>query len=328
MSLVKDEFAFIQSIKPAYTFRDELIQGIGDDAALYRIESDWDEIACADTLVEGIHFKKSTLSPYQIGRKALAVNISDVAAMGGIPLFYLVSISVPQTGWSSKQLKELYKGLRAIGDEYEMDMIGGDTVSTRGDLHIAVTVIGKIEKGRKLLRSTAKAGDVVFLTGPVGGSAAGLSALLKGKTDDTPFLKYHQEPNPRVKPGRILAKSGYRISLNDVSDGIASESHELSEASGVSIVLDQDLIPAPEGLNAYSPFQRLEWMLNGGEDYELIGTVAEENWTSVEELFREQNEAIYKIGYVEDNRPSVWMSYKDQKFKLDKKGYNHFSSKE
>lgn len=328
MSLVKDEFAFIQSIKPTYTFREELIQGIGDDAALYRIESDWDEIASVDTMVEGIHFKKNTLSPFQIGRKALAVNISDVAAMGGIPMFYLVSISVPQTGWSSKQLKEIYKGLKAIGDEYEMDMIGGDTVSTRGDLHIAVTVIGKIEKGRRLLRSTAKAGDVVFLTGPVGGSAAGLSALLKGEKEDAPFVKYHQEPNPRVKPGRILSKSGFRIALNDVSDGIASESHELSEASGVSIILEQDLIPAPDGFDAYSPFQRLEWMLNGGEDYELIGTVAKENWMSIEELFKEKNEAIYKIGYVEDDRPSVWMSYKDQKFKLDKKGYNHFSSKE
>ena len=87
---MKDEFVFIQSIKPTYTFREELIQGIGDDAALYRIESDWDLIASVDTMVEGIHFKKNTLSPFQIGRKALAVNISDVAAMGGIPMFYLV----------------------------------------------------------------------------------------------------------------------------------------------------------------------------------------------------------------------------------------------
>ena len=328
MSLVKDEFAFIQSITPAYTFREELIHGIGDDAALYHIDSDWDEIACADTMVEGIHFKKSTLSPFQIGRKALAVNISDIAAMGGIPMFYLVSISVPQTGWSSKQLKEIYKGIKEIGDFYEMDMIGGDTVSTRGDLHIAITVIGKIEKGRKLLRSHAKVGDVVFLTGPVGGSAAGLSSLLKGEGSDGAYVRYHQEPNPCIKQGRILAKSGYRISLNDVSDGIASESHEIAEASGVSIVLDQDAIPAPEGFEAYSSFQRLEWMLNGGEDYELIGTVAKEDWSSVKELFQEHHESIYQIGYVEDKGTSVWMSYKDQKFKLDKKGYNHFSSKE
>ncbi|WP_371018931.1 thiamine-phosphate kinase [Pseudalkalibacillus sp. JSM 102089] len=328
MSLVKDEFAFIQSIKPAYTFREELIQGIGDDAALYRIGSDWDEIACADTMVEGIHFKKSTLSPFQIGRKALAVNISDIAAMGGIPMFYLVSISVPQTGWSSKQLKEIYKGMKEIADDYEIDMIGGDTVSTRSDLHIAITVIGKIEKGRKLLRSNARAGDIVFLTGPVGGSAAGLSSLLKGEGNEAPYVKYHQEPSPRIKQGRILAKSGYRISLNDVSDGIASESHELAEASGVSIILNQDTIPAPEGFDAYSSFQRLEWMLNGGEDYELIGTVAEENWEKVVELFEAHDEEIYRIGYVEDKRTSVWMNYKDQKFKLDKKGYNHFSSKE
>ncbi|MDP4553591.1 thiamine-phosphate kinase [Alkalihalobacillus macyae] len=323
---MKDEFAFIQSITPAYSFRDELINGIGDDAALYRIGAECDEIACTDTMVEGIHFKKDTMTPFQIGRKALAVNISDVAAMGGIPLFYLVSLSVPNSGWSTRQLKEIYRGLKALGDEFQMDMIGGDTVSTRSDLHISVTVIGKIEKGRRLLRSNARPGDVVFLTGPVGGSAAGLSSLLSGETNS--YISYHQEPNPRVKQGRILAKSDCRISLNDVSDGIASESHEISEASGVSIVLEQDLIPAPEGFDAYSSFQRLEWMLNGGEDYELIGTVAEADWKNVEKLFLEQKESIYRIGYVEDKKPGVWMSYKDQKFKLDKKGYNHFSSKE
>ncbi|WP_347552649.1 thiamine-phosphate kinase [Pseudalkalibacillus hwajinpoensis] len=325
---MKDEFAFIQSIKPAYTFRDELILGIGDDAALYHIDSEWDEIACADTMVEGIHFKKSTMSPFQIGRKALAVNISDIAAMGGIPLFYLVSLSVPQNGWSSKQLREIYSGLKAIGDDYQMDMLGGDTVSTRSDLHISVTVIGKIEKGRKLLRNNARAGDVVFLTGPVGGSAAGLSSLLESRSKDSPYIHYHQEPNPRVKEGRILAKSGYRVSLNDVSDGIASESHEISEASGVSIVLEQDLIPAPEGFEAYSSFKRLNWMLNGGEDYELIGTVSEDNWEHLKQLFNDHHASLYRIGYVEDQSPGVWTVYKDQKFKLDKKGYNHFSSRE
>lgn len=329
---MKDEFDFIRSIKPAYTVRKELIEGIGDDAALYRIGSEWDEIACVDTMVEGIHFTKDTMSPEQIGRKALAVNISDIAAMGGLPLFYLVSISVPKSGWSEEELKQVYKGMQALGQEYEMDMIGGDTVSSRSEFTLSVTVIGKVERDRKLLRKNARAGDIVFLTGKVGESAAGLSYLLgDNKVENAHANSYilaHQEPTPHVKAGRLLSMSGLQVSLNDVSDGIASEANELAEASKVSIVFNEELIPIPEGFDAYSSEQRLDWILYGGEDFVLIGTVSEEDWEQVQQTFQEHDQPIYKIGCVEEGSSSVYLVNKENKFILDKKGYNHFSSEE
>ncbi|MCA0989629.1 thiamine-phosphate kinase [Guptibacillus algicola] len=329
---MKDEFDFIRSITPAYTKREELIEGIGDDAALYRVDSRWDEIACVDTMVEGVHFTKNTMSPEQVGRKALAVNISDIAAMGGMPLFYLVSISIPKSGWSEEELKQVYRGLHAVGTEHEMDMIGGDTVSARDEFTLSVTVIGKVERGRKLLRKNAEPGDVVFLTGTVGGSAAGLSYLLNETTQENAnkpsFLSAHQTPVPHVKAGRILSRSGYRISLNDVSDGIASEANEIAEASHVSIVLKEEELPSPEGFDAYSSEQRLDWMLYGGEDFVLIGTVSEENWPHVEKMFKSQDEPIYKIGFVKEGNCQVYLMNKENKYILDKKGFNHFSSEE
>ncbi|WP_270182968.1 thiamine-phosphate kinase [Alkalihalobacillus sp. CinArs1] len=329
---MKDEFEFIRSIKPAYTKREELIEGIGDDAALYRVASEWDEIACVDTMVEGVHFTRDTMTPEQIGSKALAVNISDIAAMGGVPLFYLVSISIPKTGWSDEELEQVYRGLHAIGNEFEMDMIGGDTVSSRDALTISVTAIGKVERERKLLRKNAVAGDVVFLTGAVGGSAAGLSYLLKETELENPntqsYIKANQTPYPHVKAGRLLSKSGCRVALNDVSDGIASEAHEIAEASNVSIVLEEQYLPRPEGFDAYSSEQRLDWMLYGGEDFVLIGTVSESDWDKIEQLFTNQNEPIYKIGYVAEGDGSVHLVNKENKYILDKKGYNHFSSEE
>ncbi|WP_377891871.1 thiamine-phosphate kinase [Alkalihalobacillus sp. R86527] len=329
---MKDEFDFIRSIKPAYTKREELIEGIGDDAALYRVDSAWDEIACVDTMVEGVHFTKDTMDPEQVGRKALAVNISDIAAMGGTPLFYLVSISIPKSGWSEEELKQVYRGLHAIGNEYEIDLIGGDTVSTQDGLTLSVTVIGKVERNRKLLRKNAEAGDVVFLTGTVGGSAAGLSYLLKETMQEhaykDSYVHAHQTPNPHVKAGRILSRSGFRISLNDVSDGIASEAKEIAEASCVSVVLEEECLPSPEGFDAYSSEQRLDWMLYGGEDFVLIGTVSEKNWLHVEEMFKNQNESIYKVGFVEEGNGTVYLMNNENKYILDKKGYNHFSSEE
>jgi thiamine-monophosphate kinase len=329
---MEDEFAFISNITPKQTYQTTLIRGIGDDAAIYSGTKNMDEVVCVDTMVEGVHFRRDTLSPFQIGKKGLAINISDLAAMGAIPAYYLVSIAVP-SAWSEAELTDLYKGMNELAQMYRMDLIGGDTVSTKDALVLTVTAIGIVEKGRARFRDQAEAGDRLFVTGTVGGSAAGLDLLLE-KTLAGPFTEQehllvtaHQEPAPHVKEGRLLVESTKRIALNDVSDGVASEAHELAEASGVRLVIDADSLPIHEAMRVYPRSKQLDWALFGGEDFVLIGTVAEESVEGLKTAFHKQGLLFQVIGFVEKGEPNVFLKEDNQLKKIEKHGYNHFQKR-
>jgi thiamine-monophosphate kinase len=327
---MKDEFSFISSITPKQIHQPSLNVGIGDDAAIYSGSTQYDEVVCVDTMVEGVHFTKNTLSPYQIGKKALAVNLSDLAAMGAIPHYFLVSIAIsPQ--WTEEELEAVYKGMNDLANKYQTDLIGGDTVSTKEGLVITVTVIGRVEARRRLLRSNAQIGDTVFLTGYVGGSAAGLALLLEyGRKAD--FSKEeekltlaHQEPQPQIEAGRILAQSNFRLSLNDVSDGVASEANEIAEASQVKLTIDPDKLPYHPFLNNRLVSKKLDFALYGGEDFQLIGTVACEHFEALKKKCSESDILLTSIGEVDEGEGSVYLKRADEQIKLLKKGYNHFS---
>jgi len=324
---IQDEFAFIEEIKPKKSYQSTLVTGIGDDAAIYKSNKGMNQIICADTMVEEIHFSKRTMSPFQIGYKALAVNISDIAAMGGNPTFYLVSIAIPE-GWSQEDLVSIYKGMESLAAEYQVDLIGGDTVSTHHSLLISVTVIGEVENDKLLLRSNAKAGDIVFVTGTLGDSAAGLELLLKHGntykfTSDEEYLTLrHQFPSPRIANGRFLATFD-RVSLNDISDGIASEANEIAEASNVSIILNEDLLPLSSQLKKYNQELAIELALFGGEDFELIGTMSEGDWRTIPPEMKEGFTIVGKV--IESTEsPKVLLKKDDEFIHLEKKGYNHF----
>jgi thiamine-monophosphate kinase len=325
---ISDEFSFIKKISPKILKQTSLIKGIGDDAALIRGNSEVEEIVCMDTMVEGVHFNEKTMSPFDIGYKALAVNVSDIAAMGGLPSFYLVSIAIPKA-WNERELLQIYEGMNEIANIFNMDLIGGDTVSSKAALVITVTVLGYIEKGKHLLRSNAVAGDVLFVTGTLGDSAAGLELLLKNGrhysfTNEQQFLvSRHQKPFPRVNEGRILAKRN-RVALNDVSDGIASEAAEIAEASQVAIVIEKHLLPQSDELKKFPKEKQISWMLNGGEDFELIGAVSKEEWEILKSEFEKEKRSITKIGYVESGKGEVYLKEQDTLTPLLKAGYNHF----
>lgn len=291
----------------------------------------FDNLICMDTMVEGVHFTKKTMNPYMIGYKALAVNISDIAAMGGIPLFYLVSISIPPS-WSELELEEVYRGLNELAKQYSMDLVGGDTVSCKSELVITVTVYGKVEKGKTLLRSNVRPGDFVFVIGELGGSAAGLQLLLNNKQNYTSSEKVliteHQLPKPQVEAGRIFACSGARVALNDISDGIASEANELAIASGVTINIDYDKLPIHKNLLCYPEQEQINLVLFGGEEYSLIGTFAKEDWENIHPLFKENNISIKIIGEVLKGEPAVYATIKGSRQRLLKQGYNHFKKGE
>ncbi len=329
--MIKDEFDWIKSITPHHFFQKELVTGIGDDAALWSVNENMDQVVCVDTMVEGVHFTKDTLSPYQAGFKALAVNVSDIAAMGGIPQFYLVSIAI-SPDWKEEELKEIYEGMAELAKTSKMDLIGGDTVSTKGPLVLTVTVIGKVEKGRRVLRSNAKPGDIVFLTGTTGESAAGLHLLLE-KTrhavfteNEKKWIQQHQMPIPHIQQGRILAKSDFRISLNDVSDGIASELNEIAEASRVTIHIERDKLPVSSSLAELKGNDKLNHQLFGGEDYVLVGTAAEVDFLKLAAIFQQHSLPLYEIGKVgEAGKTAVYLLKKNEEPELlAKKGFNHF----
>ncbi|MET3506433.1 thiamine-phosphate kinase [Halalkalibacter oceani] len=324
-----DEFAFINSIMPSQAQQPSLIKGIGDDAAVYKTSGQADQVVCVDTLVEGVHFRRDTLSPYQIGVKGLASNISDLAAMGATPAFYLVSIAVPES-WNEKELREIYQGMEELAAEYRMDLIGGDTVSTPAALVLTITVIGQVERTKAKYRHDARAGDLVFLTGYVGSSAAGLELLLKrGRTGsfsekELALVKAHQEPSPHVEQAGLFAGFAGRVALNDISDGVASEAYEIAEASGVSIVIGADSLPFHPGMDEHSFQQRLDWALYGGEDYVLLGAAAPADVKELKERFSARQLSFFEVGHIEEGEPGVFLRHNGQLKKLEKQGYNHF----
>ncbi|WP_102349583.1 thiamine-phosphate kinase [Bacillus sp. Marseille-P3661] len=324
---IQDEFSFIKSITPKKINHPFLVKGIGDDAALFSSDVDVEEVVCMDTMIEEVHFTKKTMKPYHIGYKVLASNISDIAAMGGQPTFYLVSIAIPKH-WSEQEIAKIYAGMTDLAERYKMDLIGGDTVSSMHSLTITITVLGRIKKGCHLLRNNAKVDDLVFVTGNVGESAAGLELLLKHghgymfTKEEMHLVARHQMPEPRVEIGQILA-SFPRVALNDVSDGIASESNEIAEASNVSIVIDADQLPRSEEL-CFIHKDPLPLMLNGGEDYELIGTIPKENWDELKKECQNANQKITQIGIVKEGPANVFLKQKNTLTLLQKQGYNHF----
>lgn len=320
---------------------DGVAVGIGDDAAVLDGRSGFQWVVTCDTMVRDIHFKPETMTYEAIGYKAMASNISDLAAMGAIPRFAVVALSVP-ADMETEALRELYDGLYACANRYGVAVVGGDTTSCPRDMTVSVTAIGEVETDRALLRSGARPGDTVFVTGPLGLSAAGLHLLLAtGRSayalpelpeERQRLVQAHQFPQPQVEAGRILVKSGLGRSLNDVSDGLASEAWELAEASGCVIELAEALLPADPALDRYAReagLHPLELMLYGGEDYRLTGTVREEDAAAVQALFEAEGLEFHVVGHVmaggEPAHPGVLLKRRDGSVSpLQKRGYNHF----
>lgn len=317
-----DEFSFIDSIKPTFYQQPSLLKGIGDDAAVFR--SSMDIVTAVDTFVEDVHFSRSTMQPFHIGYRALGANISDLAAMGASPSFYLVSIVIPKN-WTQEELSQIYSGMDDLASKYHMDIIGGDTVSGK-QLTISITVIGYTNTNKARYRQHAKEGDIVFVTGTLGDSQAGFHILTNENNryvDRDFYIDRHRKPEPRVAFAQAL-ESLDRVSLNDVSDGIANEASEIAEASNVSIVLRENDIPVARSFYQFSYEQQYQWKLSGGEDFELLGTVAKDDWYVVKEAAEKTNTQLTIIGYVvEENKHPVYIEDNNVRKVLKKNGYTH-----
>jgi len=245
------------------------VVGVGDDAAVIKYRRDRYLLFTTDMLCEGDHFRINWSTPKQIGMKAMEVNVSDIAAMGGLPTYALISLSLtPQT--SVDFVDRLYDGIYEAADKYDVNVVGGDT--THADLMVLnVAMLGEVEKDMLCLRSDAKVGDLIGVTGDLGKSAAGLELLkagIKGRVVD------HLEPKCRLREGRKIAK--YAHAMIDVSDGLASEVNHICEMSKVGAVLRREDIPVSASTResaAKVEKDPLDYALNGGEDFELVFTI-------------------------------------------------------
>lgn len=319
-----DEFAFINMIKQNYYKQPSLIKGIGDDGAVFR-QTSQDIVTAVDTFVEDVHFSRKTMSAEDIGYRALAVNISDLAAMCATPAFYLVSIVIPDS-WSKDDILKIFTGMKELAHTYHMDLIGGDTVSGK-ELSISITVIGYANKGKASYRSVACEGDIVFVTGTLGDSQAGFHMLMNDDdyVNKDYFVKRHQRPLPRIDFAQELSNLP-RIALNDISDGIANEATEIAEASDVNIVLFEKKIPVSKDFDQFPKSLQRKWKYFGGEDFELLGTVSESHWNSVKKIAEKTMTDIIDIGYVENTRDVsglVYLKNNNEKRLLAKDGYIH-----
>lgn len=314
-----------------------VVVGPGDDAAVVRPAPEKDLVVTCDAMVEGPHFTRQTMTPHAIGWKAMAANLSDVAAMGAEPRYALVTLGTNEN-WTVDDIVALSAGMRELAARFGVRLIGGDTVRSPGALMLSVTVLGEVEPGRAWLRSGARPGDWFFATGPLGGSAAGLHALLHpetaaawegaggGRADD--LVRMHRYPEPQVEAGRMLAAWPVRGALNDVSDGLASEAWEIAEASRVKICLDAASIPIAPPVRAYARYCGLdpvEWALSGGEDFQLVGTIPPACWEALAAAFRQRGLNLYRCGVVEEGS-GVFLRREDGAVvAVAKSGYNHFA---
>ena len=315
----RGEFGFIDFIRSHFPDHDGTI-GIGDDCAVMPT-GEGELLFSTDLLMEGVHFLRNESSPEDVGWKAAAVNLSDIAAMGGTPVATFLSIALPKDA-QGEWAERFIEGYTDISRQYDVPLLGGDTTSSLRDIAVNVGILGRCPSGRRLMRNGAKVGETIYVTGPLGDSAGGLQAILKGieRTEDvTRLICRHKRPIPRIEAGRILMESGKAGAMMDISDGIGSDLRHIMKASGVGAVIDLERLPlSPELVSVCKEqgWDIYEMATSGGEDFELM-------FTAPAGLENELDIAVYPIGKIVPGNELSWR-LSNEPMDRDFDGYKHF----
>ena len=307
-----------------------VIKGIGDDCAVLRKDTGNCFLVTTDTLVAGVHFDLAWHPPYLLGRKTAAVNISDIAAMGGQPRFALLSMAFP--GSAPAWLGDFLQGFHGMLQEHDISLVGGDTVKSPNDLSMTVTIIGEAAEDTVCYRSGAIKDDLVFVSGSLGDAAAGLALCRAGLYNDVSgqwqeVVKAHLDPQPQVRLGRILAESGLVHAMMDISDGLATDlAHICTESRTGAEIFPED-IPVSDVLRAAAGKLAIpvtDWTLKGGEDYHLLFTVARRHEQKLRQLVAQQTgREIYAIGRIIEGE-GVYLCNAGKRREIGFQGYDHF----
>lgn len=287
------EFALIDSLRARVDIaRHDVALGIGDDAALLEVPANRQLVACTDTLVAGVHFLHET-APEDIGWKSLAVNLSDLAAMGADPAWALLALTLPKP--DARFVERFAEGFAELAREHHVALIGGDT--TQGPLSISVTALGTVPTGAALKRAGAQVGDAVFVTGTLGDAAGALGLLQVDQTAPDALRTRLDRPQPRVATG--LALRGITHACIDISDGLLADLGHICTASDVGAELDADLLPLSPALHAAFDVAICRgFALAGGDDYELCFTVPAASELRIAPLLAQAGCVATRIGRI------------------------------
>ena len=309
------EFGLIERIKEAVGSAPKGVLGIGDDCAVLPQAGEAETLVTTDMLVEGTHFLRNDIPARLLGWKSAAVNFSDIAAMGGRPVGSFLSLGLPR-GLDSDWMDDFTAGYKECSDFCGAPLLGGDTTSSQAGICINVTVLGECGRGRSRKRSDAVCGDLVCVTGPLGDSGGGLKVILEGVARDAAagtLVARHYRPIPRIREGQALAATPGIHAMMDISDGIASDLRHILKASGVGAEISTADIPLSDELRqvcALQGWDALELALTGGEDYELLFTMAPGTEPTI---------PYYVIGRITDGQDITWLGTD-----RDYLGYRHF----
>lgn len=317
------EFELIDKyFKSRIISRKDVTIGIGDDAAVTSVPPGMQLVSAVDTMVSGVHFPEDT-SAYAIGYKSLAVNLSDLAAMGADPAWATIALTLPFA--DEEWVSQFCDGFFMLADRYDVALIGGDT--TRGPLTISVQVMGLIPNEKSVTRGGANVGDIVCVSGNLGDAAAALYCL--GRKDEIDVSQEIDEviiklerPTPRVELGIKLRNIA--TAAIDVSDGLVADLNHILDASGVGATLYQEKIPVSEQCKSISSEQFFQWALHGGDDYELCFTVAERDKNKIQDICRQLSIDVSFVGVIEQQK-GIRLLDKNVYTDLFPLGYQHFS---
>jgi thiamine-monophosphate kinase len=297
--------------------------GVGDDAAILRVGAGMELVVSTDMLVSGTHFFADA-DPFQLGHKALAVNLSDLAAMGATPRWALLSLALPKA--EDQWLRRFSEGFFALADQHRVDLVGGDT--TRGPLNVSVTIMGEVPRGAALRRSGAQAGDDIWVSGQLGNAALAL-AQLQGRLQlsEEDFARCAQalhQPQPRVALG--LALRGIAHSAIDVSDGLLADLGHILECSHVAAEIRLDALPVSVPLKPHlaQPLGR-HCLLAGGDDYELCFTAPVARRDAVAQLGGALGLPLARIGTIVPGSGCLVLDKEGRKIDIGESGYDHFA---
>jgi len=304
--------------------RKDVLQGIGDDCAVIACTENQHIVVTTDTLVAGVHFPLETPAR-AIGHKAVAVNLSDIAAMGAKPSWVSLAITLPEV--DNTWLSEFCEGVFELCEYYNVELIGGDT--TQGPLSITITAQGLIPEGKYLSRSGAKAGDWLYVTGDIGDAALALQHINNEVTLEPAFIEPIQSkldyPKPRVLAGQALRE--YASSAIDISDGLLADLGHICQASNVGANIVLDALPISQILRDSLFFDdAIKLALNGGDDYELLFTISEDNKVGMETALTNAGIPYTCIGQINATQ-TISTTLNNKPVPINSSGFEHFSEK-
>ena len=309
----KSEFSFIGDIAKMFaTLPHNGFEPIGDDCTVLDMGGDALVIS-TDMLIEDVHFLRSASSAEEVGHKSLMVNISDVAAMGATPIATLLSLSLPETA-QGEWMEGFMRGYHEASSKHGIALVGGDTTASRDKIAINVVAIGRAPKQNVKRRSAAKVGDVVCVTGRLGTSSKGLVDIMFGDLN-TAAAKAHRMAQARITEGAWLGSKEEVHAMMDISDGVASDIRHIMESSGVGAEIDIKLIPTDYDIR---------FATTGGEDYELLLTIAEEHFETIAEAFTAATGTpLTAIGRITEGCDLVWLE-DGMPSDIELRGFSHF----